>query len=99
MLLVVTCRPEFQPAWKPSVARVELRPLAAADAEALVRHIPGGEHLAQALTQGIVVRADGVPLFVEELTKAVVEASQLRQRAANRQPGAFRRFLPPCRPP
>ena len=76
VLLVVTCRPEFQPAWQPRVARIELPPLAAADAEALVRHVPGGERLAQVLAHGIAVRADGVPLFVEELTKAVVEASQ-----------------------
>jgi class 3 adenylate cyclase/tetratricopeptide (TPR) repeat protein len=76
MLLVVTCRPEFQPPWKPRAAHIELPPLAATDAEALVRHIPGGERLAQALAHGIAVRADGVPLFVEELTKAVVEASQ-----------------------
>ena len=76
VLLVVTCRPEFQPAWKPGVARIDLPPLAAADAEALIRHIPGGERLAQVLAHGIAARADGVPLFVEELTKAVVEASQ-----------------------
>jgi class 3 adenylate cyclase/tetratricopeptide (TPR) repeat protein len=76
ILVVVTCRPEFRPAWKSDVARVELRPLAAADAEALVRCIPGGERLAEPLMQGIAARADGVPLFVEELTKAVVEASR-----------------------
>jgi class 3 adenylate cyclase/tetratricopeptide (TPR) repeat protein len=76
MLLVVTRRPPFQPAWAASVAHIALQPLAAADAEALVRHIPGGERLAEGLAHGIVVRADGVPLYVEELTKAVVEASQ-----------------------
>jgi class 3 adenylate cyclase/tetratricopeptide (TPR) repeat protein len=76
MLLAVTCRPELQPAWKRSVVRLDLRPLPAADAEALVRHIPGGEGLAESIAHDIAVRADGVPLFVEELTKAVVEASQ-----------------------
>lgn len=76
MLLAVTCRPEFQPGWASRVPSIELRPLADADAKALVRHIPGGESLAEAVVQGIVARADGVPLFVEELTKAVVEAAR-----------------------
>jgi tetratricopeptide (TPR) repeat protein len=76
LLLVVTCRPEYQPDWRSRAAHIELRPLAPADAEALVGHIPGGERLAQAVARGIAVRADGVPLFVEELTKAVVEAAQ-----------------------
>jgi tetratricopeptide (TPR) repeat protein len=76
MLLVVTCRPSFQPAWKGGVTGIELGPLTAGDAEALVRHIPGGERLTMALAQGIAARADGVPFFVEELTKAVVEASR-----------------------
>jgi class 3 adenylate cyclase/tetratricopeptide (TPR) repeat protein len=76
LLLVVTCRPEYKPDWRSRAAHIELRPLAPADAEALVGHIPGGERLAQAVAHGIAARADGVPLFVEELTKAVVEASQ-----------------------
>ena len=70
MLLAVTCRPEFRPAWQPSPARLELGPLAAADAEALVQRIPGAEGLGQPLAQGIAARADGVPFFIEELTKA-----------------------------
>jgi class 3 adenylate cyclase/tetratricopeptide (TPR) repeat protein len=76
VLLAVTCRPGYQPEWMPRAALIELRPLAAADAETLVGRIPGGERLARAVAHGIALRADGVPLFVEELTKAVVEASQ-----------------------
>ena len=47
----------------------------------LVGHISGGKTLPEALLDQIVERADGVPLFVEELTKAVLESEQLDQPA------------------
>ena len=74
MLLVVTCRPEFRPDWRgrPHVACIEVRPIEADDAERLVKHIPGGADLADTMVRGIVARSDGVPLFIEELTKAMV---------------------------
>jgi class 3 adenylate cyclase len=77
MLLVVTGRPEFQPAWlsAPHVSRIDLPPIADADAEALVRRIPGGEALAETVVRGIAARADGVPLYVEELTRAVLDTT------------------------
>jgi class 3 adenylate cyclase len=77
MLLVVTCRSEFQPDWRgrPHVARIDVHPIGTDDAERLVRHVPGGESLPEAVVRGIVARSDGVPLFIEELTKAVVDAA------------------------
>jgi class 3 adenylate cyclase/tetratricopeptide (TPR) repeat protein len=77
MLLVVTCRPEFRPPWRnrPHVACIDLPPIARGDAEALVRRIPGGETLPETAVRAIAARADGVPLYVEELTKAVLDAT------------------------
>jgi class 3 adenylate cyclase/tetratricopeptide (TPR) repeat protein len=77
VLVVVTGRAEFEPAWRsaPHVARIELPPIATADAEALVRRVPGGETLPEAVVRGIAARADGVPLYVEELTRAVLESA------------------------
>ncbi len=79
LLLVVTGRPDFQPAWAaaPHVATIGLGPLPAEAAEALVRHIPGGEDLAETTVRGIAARADGVPFHIEELTKAVLDGSAL----------------------
>jgi tetratricopeptide (TPR) repeat protein len=87
MLLVVTCRPDFRPAWgnAPHVTTVGLQPLATDAAEALVRHIPGAEDLAEATVRGIAARADGVPFHIEELTKAVLDGGALD---AGRETGA-----------
>ena len=77
MLLVVTCRPELQADWRsrPHVVSIKVEPIGADDAETLVRHVPGGENLPATVVRGIVARSDGVPLFIEELTKAVVDAA------------------------
>jgi class 3 adenylate cyclase/tetratricopeptide (TPR) repeat protein len=79
MLLVVTSRPGFQPAWgsAPHVATVGLQPIATEAAEALVRHVPGAENLAETTVRGIAARADGVPFHIEELTKAVLDGGAL----------------------
>ena len=77
MLLVVTCRPELQPDWRsrPQVACIEVESIGAGDAEKLVKHIPGGADLPSTTVRGIVARSDGVPLFIEELTKAMVSVA------------------------
>ena len=77
ILLVATYRPEFQPDCRgqPHVAHIEVQPIDADVAGRLVRHVPGGRHLPDAVVHGIVARSDGVPLFIEELTKAVVDAA------------------------
>jgi class 3 adenylate cyclase/tetratricopeptide (TPR) repeat protein len=79
MLLVVTGRPEFRPAWSDAAhaATIELKPIAAADARALVKRIPGAERLAEATVLGIAARADGVPFYIEELTRAVLDGGAL----------------------
>ena len=75
LLLVVTHRPEFRPPWsgQPHATTLALSRLARREGAALVRSVAGAD-LPDALVEEIVERTDGVPLFAEELTKAVLEA-------------------------
>ena len=76
VLLVITYRPEFEPPWlaRPYVTALNLNRLGDRDIAALIDQITGNKSLPERVRQDIVERADGVPLFVEELAKAVVEA-------------------------
>jgi class 3 adenylate cyclase/predicted ATPase len=81
VLTVLTCRPEFQPPWG---LRTHLTPLAVhrlppTQASVLVERVTGGKPLPPEVTQQVVTKTDGVPLFVEELTKMVVESGLLRE--------------------
>jgi class 3 adenylate cyclase/tetratricopeptide (TPR) repeat protein len=77
VLLVITFRPEFQHGWasEPHVTTLSLNRLAGRDGAALVEQLAGNAGLSRETVDEIVQRADGVPLFVEELTKAVLETS------------------------
>jgi predicted ATPase len=81
MLLIITLRPEFQPPWtgQPHVTTLALNRLGRRERTALVGHVTGGKALPQPVLDQIVERTDGVPLFVEELTKAVLESDQLHE--------------------
>ena len=76
VLLILTFRPEFQAPWSglPQVTALTLNRLDRRSGVAMVARIAGNRKLPKALAAGIVERADGVPLFVEELTRAVMEA-------------------------
>jgi len=76
MLLIVTFRTEFQPPWagQPQVSMLTLNRLDRRDRTALVAQIAGGEALPDEVVVQIIDRTDGVPLFVEELTKSVLES-------------------------
>jgi class 3 adenylate cyclase/predicted negative regulator of RcsB-dependent stress response len=78
VLLVVTFRPEFQHSWsgQPHVTVMALNRLGGHDATALVERLAGNAGLSGEIVDEIVMRADGVPLFVEELTKAVLESGE-----------------------
>jgi class 3 adenylate cyclase/predicted ATPase len=80
VLLVVTFRPEFQPPWtgQPQVSVMALNRLDRHDRTALMAHIAGGKALPDAVVAEIADRTDGVPLFIEELTKSVLEGGLLR---------------------
>jgi class 3 adenylate cyclase/predicted ATPase len=74
VLLIVTFRPELQPPWtrQPQVTMLSLRRLGQDESGQLVREISGdAAALSSEVVDEIVARADGVPLFLEELTKAV----------------------------
>jgi class 3 adenylate cyclase/predicted ATPase len=76
VLLIVTSRPEFQAPWsaQPHVTSLALSRLGGREVGALVQGIAGNTALDDEVVREIVERTDGVPLFVEELTKAVLES-------------------------
>jgi class 3 adenylate cyclase/predicted ATPase len=75
-LLIVTFRPEFQPPWigQPQVMMLALNRLDRRDRTTLVEQIAGARTLRDEVVAQIADRTDGVPLFVEELTKSVLES-------------------------
>ena len=84
VLLVITFRPEFQPPWggRSDVTNLALNRLGERDGEALVQKLAGNAALTADIVAEIVQRTDGVPLFVEELTKAVLESAAQGDRVA-----------------
>ena len=77
VLLMATFRPEFQHGWggEPHVTPLNLNRLGGRDGTALVERLAGNAGLSPEIVAEIVERADGVPLFVEELTKSVLETN------------------------
>ncbi|HKA65200.1 MAG TPA: adenylate/guanylate cyclase domain-containing protein, partial [Methyloceanibacter sp.] len=83
VLALFTFRPEFEPAWigLPNVSALTLGRLDRSSVESMVARVTGGRPLPSEVTEQIVVKTDGNPLFVEELTKAVLEAGILVEDA------------------
>src|SRR5215469_11808084 len=81
VLLIITFRAEFQPPWtgQPQVMMLTLNRLDRRDRTTLVEQIAQGKALPDEVVDQIVDRTDGVPLFVEELTKNVMESGLLHQ--------------------
>jgi class 3 adenylate cyclase/predicted ATPase len=81
VLLIVTFRPEFLPPWagKPHVAMLMLNRLDQHDRTTLITQIAGGKALPGDVVAQIAERTDGVPLFIEELTKSILESGLLRE--------------------
>ena len=84
VLVAITFRPEFQPPWggRAHVTSLALSRLGERDGEALVQKLAGNAALSPDIVAEIVERTDGVPLFVEELTKAVLESAAQGERVA-----------------
>jgi class 3 adenylate cyclase/predicted ATPase len=76
VLLIVTFRPEFEPPWigQPHVTALTINRLTDREIGAMVDHVVGNKLLPANIRQDIIERTDGIPLFVEEMTKAVLEA-------------------------
>jgi class 3 adenylate cyclase/predicted ATPase len=83
VLLIMTFRSEFQPRWtgQPQVTMLTLNRLDRRDRSALIEQITGDKMLPGEIVDQIADRTDGVPLFVEEFTKSVLESGQLREEA------------------
>jgi predicted ATPase len=83
VLLVATFRPEFEPPWvgQPHVTMMSLNRLGRSDGATMIQQLAGNAaFLPQDVIAEIVERTDGVPLFVEEMTKAVLEVGPERDR-------------------
>ena len=81
LLLVIAVRPEFAAPWlgRAHVASLQLGRFARRQVVAMIDRVTGGKALPPEVLEQIVAKTDGVPLFVEELTKTVLESGLLRE--------------------
>ena len=81
VLLIVTFRPEFEAPWvaQAHVTAVALNRLGHRDVDSMIDRVIGNRLLPANIRQDIIERTDGIPLFVEEMTKAVLEAGTERE--------------------
>ena len=89
VLLVVTYRPEFEPPWigRTAVTALTLNRLGEHEIAAMIDRVSGNKALPASIRHDIIERTDGIPLFVEEMTKAVLEAES--EGAARQTAGAI----------
>lgn len=80
LLIVLTYRPEFQRNWegRSHVTALNLSKLTRTQSGAIVSKLAGGKPLPDDLLQKILAKTDGVPLYVEELAKSILESGELR---------------------
>jgi class 3 adenylate cyclase/predicted ATPase len=78
---LLTCRPTFQPSWssRSYLTQVTLSHLSHRQTEQLATQVAGGKTLPTDIVQQLVDKTDGVPLFVEEMTKSVLESGVLKE--------------------
>ncbi|MGH8058404.1 MAG: hypothetical protein ACREOH_14395, partial [Candidatus Entotheonellia bacterium] len=81
-LTLLTFRPEFHPPWAPRahLTALALSRLSHAQVEVMVERVAGGKPLPAEVVQQMAARTDGIPLFVEELTKMMLESGWLQER-------------------
>ena len=93
ILFVIKFRPEFIPQWvgEPHVTALRLGPLGREQSRTIISEVTGGKKLPQEIEEQIIDKTDGVPLFVQELTKTVLE---FEAAAGCRRP--IRRRWPPA---
>ena len=80
MLVLLTCRPYFQPAWhhRSYLSEITVNRLPHAQVEQIVTGMTDAKALPAEVLQQIIAKTDGVPLFVEEFTKSLLESGQLK---------------------
>jgi predicted ATPase/class 3 adenylate cyclase len=83
LLIVLTFRPEFLPGWptRSHMTPITLTRLERPQIEMMVTHLAGGRTLPAEVLEHIVAKTDGVPLYIEELTKAILESGILAEEA------------------
>jgi predicted ATPase len=87
LLLIVTYRPEFEPPWigRPYITALGLNRLGQRETVAMIDRVMGNKALPESIRQDVIERTDGIPLFIEEMTRAVLEAeteNEARKTAA-----------------
>jgi class 3 adenylate cyclase/predicted ATPase len=80
VLMVITHRPDFEPPWpyQPHIMALSMNNLSQRESLALIAKVPGTEILPRYLCDKIIEHADGVPLYLEELVKTVLESEDLQ---------------------
>jgi predicted ATPase len=101
---VLTARPEFRPPWAPrsSVMQLTLTRLPRHQSEEMVVRVTRGKPVPAEVLAQVVAKTDGIPLFVEELVKTILEAGLMQEDAGRyRLTGPLPpwRFRPRCRTP
>jgi class 3 adenylate cyclase/predicted ATPase len=79
LMVLVTARTELPAGAIPCIAEMRLQPLAREDSKTLVSHVTGRKALPDEVLAQLLTRAGGVPLFVEEATKAILEGGAFRE--------------------
>jgi predicted ATPase len=81
LLILLTCRPEFEPAWglRSHLTPIAFNRLTRAQIEMMIDRVTGGKTLPSEVMQHLVDKTDGVPLYVEEMTKVILEAGVLQE--------------------
>ena len=82
VFVVLTFRPEFSPPWpmRGYLSTLTLSRLLHQQVEVMASRVAGGKALPKELINQLVEKTDGVPLFVEEITKSILESDALQER-------------------
>src|SRR5499425_379491 len=99
MLVLLTCRPHFQPAWhhRSYLTEITVHRLSHTQVEQIVHRMTDGKAFPAEVLQQIIAKTDGVPLFVEEMTKAILESGQLKAVDKHYElTGSFSTFATPA---
>ena len=80
LCLLLTCRPAFQPPWgnRSYLTQLTLNRLTQPQVEQMVERLAGGKALPAEVIRHLVEKSDGVPLYIEEMTKAILESGLLQ---------------------
>ncbi len=81
LLVLLTCRPEFEPVWisQADVAPLRLNRMSRQQTRTMLSLLTDGKPLPAAAVQQVSAKTDGVPLFIEEFTRALLESGQLQE--------------------